>query len=228
MPAFTANLNLYLPGGGSLGIGGADEAADIDKLNQNFQAIDAALALASGTEVNAGTDPSKLVTPAALQGKVATNAEIDAGTLTTKLVSPAGLKRAASFLGIATKTTGDTTTNSSSEVTVTTISLEVTTPRAGNVRLTVTMPSFSSSLSDVLMIRIKEGTDVRAEFNTRPNSSTTATGTTQYQVFSVVLTGVTAGAHTYQLRILRPTGSGTITVSPSALAPVQLTAEMMG
>lgn len=40
MPAFTALLNLYLPGGGSLGIGGADEAADIDKLNQNFQKID--------------------------------------------------------------------------------------------------------------------------------------------------------------------------------------------
>ena len=41
MPAFTANLNLYLPGGGSLGIGGADEVVDVDKLNQNFQKIDA-------------------------------------------------------------------------------------------------------------------------------------------------------------------------------------------
>lgn len=40
MPAFTPNLSLYLPGGGSLGIGGDDEAADIDKLNQNFQKLD--------------------------------------------------------------------------------------------------------------------------------------------------------------------------------------------
>lgn len=40
MPAFTAHLNLYLPGGGSLAIGGDDEPADIDKLNQNFQKID--------------------------------------------------------------------------------------------------------------------------------------------------------------------------------------------
>lgn len=40
MPAFTAHLNMYLPGGGSLGIGGDDEPADIDKLNQNFQKID--------------------------------------------------------------------------------------------------------------------------------------------------------------------------------------------
>lgn len=40
MSAFTSNLNLELPGGGSLGIGGSDEVADIDKLNQNFQKID--------------------------------------------------------------------------------------------------------------------------------------------------------------------------------------------
>lgn len=40
MPAFTPHLNLYLPGGGSLGIGGDDEVADIDKVNQDFQKID--------------------------------------------------------------------------------------------------------------------------------------------------------------------------------------------
>lgn len=41
MPAITPELDLYLAGGGSLGIGGDDEAADIDKQNQNFQKIDA-------------------------------------------------------------------------------------------------------------------------------------------------------------------------------------------
>jgi len=41
MPAYTTHLNLYLPGGGSLGIGGDDEEADIDKINQNMQALDA-------------------------------------------------------------------------------------------------------------------------------------------------------------------------------------------
>lgn len=40
MPAFTTHLNLYLPGGGSLGIGGDDEEADVDKINQNMQKID--------------------------------------------------------------------------------------------------------------------------------------------------------------------------------------------
>lgn len=40
MSAFTPHLNLELPGGGSLGIGGEDETADIDDLNQNFQKLD--------------------------------------------------------------------------------------------------------------------------------------------------------------------------------------------
>lgn len=40
MPAFTARLNMYLPGGGSLGIGGDDEVADIDRINQGLQRLD--------------------------------------------------------------------------------------------------------------------------------------------------------------------------------------------
>lgn len=40
MPAYTSNRNLYLPGGGSLSIGGDDEALDIDKINQNMEALD--------------------------------------------------------------------------------------------------------------------------------------------------------------------------------------------
>lgn len=40
MPAFTARAGMYLPGGGSLGIGGDDEVADIDRINQNLQKID--------------------------------------------------------------------------------------------------------------------------------------------------------------------------------------------
>ncbi len=40
MPAFTPTLNLYKPGGGSTGVITPDEVADIDRLNQNFDAID--------------------------------------------------------------------------------------------------------------------------------------------------------------------------------------------
>ena len=41
MGAFTSFLNLYKPGGGSTGNITPDEVADIDKLNLNFDAIDA-------------------------------------------------------------------------------------------------------------------------------------------------------------------------------------------
>lgn len=43
MPALTARMSFYLPGGGSLSIGGDDEVADIDRINENFQKIDEAL-----------------------------------------------------------------------------------------------------------------------------------------------------------------------------------------
>lgn len=41
MPAFTSFLNLYKPGGGSTGLILPDEVADIDRLNQNADLIDA-------------------------------------------------------------------------------------------------------------------------------------------------------------------------------------------
>ena len=41
MPAFTSFLNLYKPGGGSSGLILPDEVADIDRLNQNSDLIDA-------------------------------------------------------------------------------------------------------------------------------------------------------------------------------------------
>lgn len=41
MPEYTPNLNLYKPGGGSSGLIQPDEVADIDRLNGNFDLIDA-------------------------------------------------------------------------------------------------------------------------------------------------------------------------------------------
>lgn len=45
MGASTPNIALYLPGGGSTGSYGADETADIDKINQNMVKIDTAIGL---------------------------------------------------------------------------------------------------------------------------------------------------------------------------------------
>lgn len=44
MPAFTPNLNLYKPGGGSTGLILPDEVVDIDRINANSDIIDAAVA----------------------------------------------------------------------------------------------------------------------------------------------------------------------------------------
>jgi len=40
MPAFTTRLGMYIPGGGSLGLGGDDEVADIDRINQGLLRLD--------------------------------------------------------------------------------------------------------------------------------------------------------------------------------------------
>lgn len=55
MPAFTTKLSLYKPGGGSTGTITPDETADIDKINDDLDIIDAAV----GAEIcTSGTRPS--------------------------------------------------------------------------------------------------------------------------------------------------------------------------
>lgn len=55
MAQTTSRLGLYLPGGGSTGTNTPDEAADIDKINDNMSKIDAA---AGATICTSGTRPS--------------------------------------------------------------------------------------------------------------------------------------------------------------------------
>lgn len=43
MPAFTPNLNLYKPGGGSTGLITPDEVVDVDRFNANLDIIDSAV-----------------------------------------------------------------------------------------------------------------------------------------------------------------------------------------
>lgn len=52
MPALTPRTGYYLPGGGSLSIGGDDEAADIDRINETFQKIDATIGAPSVTRAD--------------------------------------------------------------------------------------------------------------------------------------------------------------------------------
>lgn len=55
MVQYTTKLNLYKPGGGALGTNTPDEVADIDKLNGNFDVLDAAFGL---TICTSSTRPS--------------------------------------------------------------------------------------------------------------------------------------------------------------------------
>lgn len=61
MPAFTARLNFYLPGGGSLNIGGDDEVADIDRINQSLQKIDEFIGVPDATAFPSDPFPGQTV-----------------------------------------------------------------------------------------------------------------------------------------------------------------------
>lgn len=49
MPSYTPILGLYKPGGGATGLVQPDEPVDVDKLNENFDALDAAVGLPTWT-----------------------------------------------------------------------------------------------------------------------------------------------------------------------------------
>jgi len=57
MPAFTTRLGLYKPGGGSSGLITPDEVVDIDKLNDNFDKIDANIGIAVVTSTTRPSTP---------------------------------------------------------------------------------------------------------------------------------------------------------------------------
>ena len=61
MPGFTARTGMYLPGGGSLGIGGDDEIADIDRINQNLMKIDEAIGMPTSSTMPADPFPGQVV-----------------------------------------------------------------------------------------------------------------------------------------------------------------------
>lgn len=59
MSELTKKLGLYLPGGGSTGTNTPDEVIDIDKLNNNFQKIDASVGMHEATSTAMPASPYK-------------------------------------------------------------------------------------------------------------------------------------------------------------------------
>lgn len=58
MPAFTTRYGMYKPGGGSTGLIVPDEVADVDKFNDNFDKIDAALGAVGGLSTARPSTPA--------------------------------------------------------------------------------------------------------------------------------------------------------------------------
>lgn len=91
MPAFTPNLNLYKPGGGSTGTILPDEVVDIDRINQNSDIIDGAVKAlqdrATSLETQAGLT---LLKPGAVSGgTVSSSGEILVSNGTTVSINDA-------------------------------------------------------------------------------------------------------------------------------------------
>lgn len=86
MPAFTSRLNLYKPGGGSSGLILPDEVLDVDRLNNNFDAIDAAV---GARVVTSGTRPASPYNGQAIYESDTGNIRVwNSGTSRWELPSP--------------------------------------------------------------------------------------------------------------------------------------------
>lgn len=59
MGANTERAKLYMPGGGSQGLGGDDESADIDKLNENSMLLDKLIGARPVASPSASITPSE-------------------------------------------------------------------------------------------------------------------------------------------------------------------------
>lgn len=128
MSAFTTNLNLELPGGGSLGIGGDDEAADVDKLNQNFQKIDTwsgtvddavtdAAFVQSGTFSFSGEGTPTIVTSITFPEPFAAPPDVLVGNENTSSTILAGKAASITSSGCAVRVTATSTFSSSYSIT---------------------------------------------------------------------------------------------------------------
>lgn len=108
------------------------------------------------------------------------------------------------------------------------ISVTVSLSRTSNLRVRLQLQTYSSVASDVIQIQLKDGATQVAEWTLAANSSPTVNATSQSQLVEIPLPGVTAGSHTYTVEVRRVAGSGSITVSPTAMGPNWLTVERVG
>ena len=227
MTAFTEVLNLYLPGGGSLGIGGDDEVADIDRLNQNFQKIDA---FAEGWGVPEKRnqqfyDLASVRTTLTGMKRGDTFQESDGehrfwvfdglNWVSNRMVLPlaaTGPLPASSQTGITTP------------VDVQNMSITFSLDRKAVVRFFAVVNTYGTANGDVALLKLTNGTGIDVDRTVPASSSATITATTH--VHSVLYeTEVPAGTHTFKIKAGRSAGTGTITALSQAAAPNSFSAE---
>lgn len=112
-------------------------------------------------------------------------------------------------------------------VQITPISIPLTLVRAARVRFSLTVFTYSSVAADVAVIELRDGASGIQSWTNSANSSPSIAATGQVHNFECVLP-IATGAHTFTLWVTRAAGSGTITVSPSAVNLCWLSAEVVG
>ena len=112
-------------------------------------------------------------------------------------------------------------------VQVTPISVPLTLTRPSNVRLSLMLFTYSSVVSDVVAIAVRDGATELQSWTNQANSSPTTAGTGQATFLECIMP-LAAGSHTFTLWVTRAAGSGTVTVASAPVNHCWLSAEVVG
>lgn len=124
----------------------------------------------------------------------------------------------------STTTQGSITTT---PVAVPGISLPITMPDNGRLRFQGQVVTHSSSVNDVVSIRLLDGGSEVWSWSVRANSGI-ANASTAHAHTLIAEADVATGAHTYTLDVARVVGSGNVTIGPTSNSPNLLSIDRIG
>jgi len=107
------------------------------------------------------------------------------------------------------------------------ISLPITMPDNGRLRFQGQVVTYSSSVNDVVSIRLLDGGSEVWSWSVRANSGI-ATASTGHAHTLIAEADVATGAHTYTLDVARVVGSGNVTIGPTSNSPNLLSIDRIG
>lgn len=153
--------------------------------------------------------------------ELATVTEAQTGTDATRAVTPAGLEGLILRVGSAEASSGDQSgiTTTATEITGTSVSF--TLAAAGTVVFTGVLSTYSTSAGDVIAVQVRDGTTVLREYTRSANSAPAASGTTRTHVMAGDLS-LGSGSHRLNLAVVRVAGGGSVTVTKATARPSRL------